>query len=132
MTQQERREAEASWRYYRAAFSRRSLPFPALTILVRIIDRICELGYSERLYAGESLDQLVISARAKPRDRRQTILVVPKEDAVEFRFYPKEGAAEVHTVALDQVESAIDRLLPELAATQKMSSSGVVDGKSEE
>jgi hypothetical protein len=132
MTQQEHQGARESWKYYRSAFGRRSLSFPALAVLGSIIDRICELGYSERLYASESLDHLVISVRPKPRDRRQTILVVPKGDVVEFRFYPEEGAVEAHTVALAEVESAIDRLLPVLVASQKLSNSGAAEGVSEE
>ncbi len=117
MTQHESHTTNDSWHYYRSAFQRRSGPFPNLAVLVAIIDRICEQGYSERLYAGESLDNLVISVRPKPRDRRQTILVIPKGDAVEFRLYGEQGEAEFCTVALDQVESAIDSLLSRLIAS---------------
>jgi len=118
MTQHEHPLTDDSWSYYRSAFRRRSGPFPTLAILVTIIDQICELGYSERLYAGESLDNLVISVRPKPRDRRQTILVIPKGDAVEFRLYGEQGEAEVCTVALDQVGSALDHLLSRLVASR--------------
>jgi hypothetical protein len=116
MTQPKRHTTDDSWSYYRSAFRRRSRHVPALAILATLIDRICERGYSERLYAGESLDNLVISTRPNPRDRRQTILAIPKDDAVEFRLYAEEGEAEVCTVALNQVESAIDRLLSRLSA----------------
>ncbi|HWG42549.1 MAG TPA: hypothetical protein VN688_07160 [Gemmataceae bacterium] len=116
MTQHERHTTDHSWRYYRSAFRRRSGLFPALAPLVTIIDRICQRGYSERLYAGASLDNLVISTHPKPRDHRQTILVIPKEDTVEFRLYAEEGEAEVCTVALNQVESTIDSLLFRLVA----------------
>jgi hypothetical protein len=131
MTQQERQKAKESWTYYRSAFSRRSHHFPSLAIFVPLIDRVCELGYSEKLYADASLDNLVISTHPNPRDRRQTILVIPQENSVEFRLYPKEGQAEVSTVSQDQAASALDRLLPRLAANPETSSSGAADGDSE-
>lgn len=116
MTQPQHQKAEESWSYYRSAFSRRGRLFADLAVLVPLIDRIRELGYSERLYAGASLDNLVISVRPQPRDRRQTILVIPKEESVEFRLYAEDGETETSTVALNQIESEIDRLLPRLAA----------------
>lgn len=117
MTRSEHRNAGESWAYYRSAFSRRSRHFPNLAVLVAVIDRVCELGYAERLYAGASLDNLVISVRPQTSDRHQTILVVPKGESVEFRFYPEDGETEISTTPLNQVESEIDRLLPRLAAT---------------
>ena len=117
MIQHEGQKAAESWRHYRSAFSRRSRHFPNLAVLVALIDRVGQQGYSERLYAGASLDNLVISARPQPCDRRQTILVIPRGDTVEFRFYPEDGEMEISTTALNQVESEIDRLLPRLAAT---------------
>jgi hypothetical protein len=131
MTQQERQKAKESWTYYRSAFSRRSPHFPKLAVFIPIIDRICELGYSEQLYAGASLDNLVISVCSNPRDRRQTILVVPQENTVEFRLYPKDGETEISTVAQDQAASALDRLLPRLADNPQTSSSRAADGDSE-
>ena len=130
MTQQERHKAEESWAYQRSAFNRRSRHFPSLSVLVPLIDRVCELGYSKQLYAGSSLDNFVISVRPNPRDRRQTILVIPQEDMVEFRLYPKDGEAEVATVARDQAASALDRLLPRLTADLAASSSGSGNGDS--
>ena len=124
MTQPERQKAKESWIYSRSAFSRRSHQFPNLTVFVSLIDRICELGYSEKLYAGTSLDNLVISVRPNPRDRRQTILVIPQEKDVEFRLYPKDGEAEVSTVVRDQAAAALDRLLPRLTAQLETLSSG--------
>jgi hypothetical protein len=128
---QPRRKAEESWDYYRSAFGRRSQSFPDLAVFVPLIDRIRELGYSSRLYGGASLDNLVISVHPKPRDRRQTILVVPRTDTVEFRFYRKDGEAEVSTVARDQAASALDRLLPRLAAEDRTSTSGTADDDSQ-
>ncbi len=128
MTQQKRQIAKESWTYHRAALSRRSNHFPNLSIFLPLIDRICELGYSEKFYAGTSLDNLVISILPKPRDRRQTILVIPQENTVEFRLYPKEGEAEIFTVAPDHASSVLDHLLPRLAANSDTSSNGTVDG----
>ena len=130
MTQRERQKAKESWTYHRSAFSRRSHHFPSLAVFVPLIDRVCELGYSEKLYADTSLDNLVISVHPNPRDRRQTILVIPKENAVEFRLYPKDGEAEVSTVAPDQAASALDQLLPRLAANAETSSNGAMDDDS--
>jgi hypothetical protein len=131
MTEQDRRKAEESWTYYRRAFARRSRPFPALAILVSLIDRIHACGFSEQLYAGASLDNLVISVLPNPRDRRQTILVIPQEDAVEFRLYPKGGDAEVTTVARDQAEAALDGLLSRLVAGAETAKGGVAESESE-
>lgn len=130
MTQQECQKAKESWTYYRRAFSRRSAHFPNLAIFVPLTERICELGYSEKLYAGTSLDNLVISVRPNPRDRRETILVIPHEKTVEFRLYPKDGEAEVSTVVWDQAASTLDRLLPRLAVQLEKSSSKNADGGS--
>lgn len=127
MTQQQRQKAEESWDYYRSAFSRRSRDFPRLAVFVPLIDRIRELGYSARLYAAASLDNLVISVRPNPGDRRQTILVIPQENTVEFRLYPKEGEVEIATVDRSQVEEALDRLLPRLSANRASASNGVAD-----
>jgi hypothetical protein len=131
MTQQERQKAKASWSYHRSTFHRRSYLFPNLAVFVPVIDRVCELGYSEKLYADTSLDNLVISVRPNPRDRRQTILVIPKENMVEFRLYPKDGEAEVSKVAPEQAASALDHLLPRLIASLETSTSGTVNGDSE-
>jgi hypothetical protein len=131
MTEQERRQAEESWTYYRSAFSRRSHQFPAATILVSLIDRIVELGYADQLYAGASLDNLVISLRPNARGRRQTIFVIPRGETVEFRLYPKEGEAEVSTVARDWAIATLDCLLPRLAACAKSGSSGTAECKTE-
>ncbi|HTU90662.1 MAG TPA: hypothetical protein VMF69_11355 [Gemmataceae bacterium] len=131
MTQQDRHKAEESWTYYRAVFNRRSRHFPSQAIFLPLIDRIYELGYAEQFFAGTSLDNLVISIRPNPRDRQQTILVVPQEDAVEFRLYPKDGETEVSTVTREQAVSALDRLLPRLAADLETSSRGTADGDSE-
>lgn len=130
MTQSKRPKAEESWQYYRSAFSRRSRLFPNLSIIEPLIDRICELGYSGRLYASSSLDNLVISVWPQPRDRRQTILVIPQEDQVEFRLYPQNGQVEVSTVAQNQAASVLDHLLPRLTA-EVLSSSGAADGESD-
>lgn len=51
MTQQERQKAQESWAYHRSAFSRRSHHFPNLAVFVPLIDRVCELGFYEKLYA---------------------------------------------------------------------------------
>lgn len=129
MTQPEHQKAAESWGYFRSAFARRSRLFPNLAIFGPLIDRICEQGYSEQLYAGASLDNLVISVRPNPPDRRQTILVVPQGDRIEFRLYPKDGSAEVSTVTQDQAASALDRLLPRLTA-KVLSSNGPADSES--
>ena len=126
MTQQHQK-AEESWEYYRSVFSLRSRHFPYLAILVPLIDRTRELGYSARLYAAASLDNLVISARPNPRDRRQTILVIVHENTVEFRLYPKEGEVEVSTVEGGQAAETLARLLPRLAANRETSSSATAD-----
>ncbi len=130
MTQQERQKAKESWIYHRSACHRRSHLFPNLAVLAPVIDRVCELGYSETLYADTSLDNLVISVRPNPRDRRQTILVIPKENMVEFRLYPEDGETEVSTVSPEQAASALDHLLPRLIAGLETSTSGTVDGDS--
>lgn len=127
--QQEHSTLEESWKYYREAFSRRSRSSPSWSVFVSLIDKICQLGYSEQLYAGTSLDNLVISLRPQPRDRRQTILVRVKDEAVEFRFYPTEGEAEVTTVDLTQAEATLEKLLPRLLANPKTwSSEAIGDG----
>jgi hypothetical protein len=131
MTQQERLTAKESWRYHRLAFHRRTHLFPNLAVFVPVIDRVCELGYSEQLYANTSLDNLVISVRPNPRDRRQTILVIPQANMVEFRLYPEDGETEVSTVSTEQAASALDHLLPRLIASLETSTSGTVDGDSE-
>ncbi|MGH7225156.1 MAG: hypothetical protein ACRELF_18195, partial [Gemmataceae bacterium] len=110
MTEQQRQKAEESWEHYRLAFSRRSRLFPSVAIFVPLIDRIRELGYSARLFAAASLDNLVISVRPNPRDRQQTILVIPQENTVEFRLYPKDGEVEVRTVDRSQAIEVLDRL----------------------
>ena len=126
MMQQEHSKPGESWKYYREAFSRRSSFSPPWSVFVSLIDRISRLGYSEQLYAGTSLDNLVISLRPEPRERRQTILVRAKVDAVEFRFYPMEGEAEVSTVDLTQAEATLEKLLPRLLANPKTWSSEAI------
>lgn len=122
-------KAEQSWKHYRSAFDRRSHHFPALAVFVRLIDKICELGYSERLYAGASLDNLVISVLPEPHDRRQTILVIPHDNAVEFRLYPADGAAEISAAAPEQAASAIEKLLIRLIGSDKTSSGGAAQAE---
>lgn len=123
MTQPERLQVRDSWNYYRGAFHRRSRYFPLLSVFVPLIDKIGDLGYSERLYAGVSLDNLIISVHPRPRDRRQTLLLIAKEDAVEFRLYPKEGEAEVCLTPWNRAESTLEVLLPRLLANPTTESS---------
>lgn len=120
-------QAEESWEYYRSAFSRRSRLFPRLAVFVPLIDRVRELGYSAHLYAASSLDNLVISVHPDLRDRKQTILVVPQENMVELRFYPKDGEVEVCTVSWGEAAETLDRLLPRLAANRASANNGVAD-----
>ena len=102
-----------------SAFERRSATSPELVHFLPIIDRVAELGSSEVLYPSTSLDNLVISARPNPYDRRGRILVTPKGNGVELRLYKRDGTTEVSQVGAEQVRSEIERLLPKLIQDQK-------------
>jgi hypothetical protein len=128
MTQQNRHKAVESWEYHRTKYLCASRSFPYLAVYLPLIDRVCELGYSEKLYALSSHDNLVISVRRIPYDRRQTILVIPQENTIEFRLYPRDGEAEIITVVLDQAVPALDRLLPRLTAKPERSSRRIPGG----
>lgn len=130
MTQQNRHKAVESWEYHRTKYLCASRSFPYLAVNLPLIDRVCELGYSEKLYALSSHDNLVISVRRIPYDRRQTILVVPLGETVEFRFYSKDGPAEVSRVTREDAVLVLDRLLPRLAAEVPFDN-GAMDGDSE-
>lgn len=131
MTLQRHEKAEKSWEYYRSKFSVGSRHFPFLAVLVPLIDRIRELGYAEQLYAASSLDNLVISVRPNPRDRRLTILVMPQENTVEFRLYPQDGKVEITTAAWSQAAAVLDQLLPRLTAGPRTSNTASADDKRE-
>jgi hypothetical protein len=111
MTAQEQREARETWDYYRAVFQRRSTLHPELTPVLPILDLICSQGFNDRLYAGTSLDNLVISTRRNPRSRLGTILVLPKRETVEFRLFKNDGAAVTSEVPFQQVAQEAGRLL---------------------
>lgn len=114
MTKNRSEQPGESWSYWRSRFLRAQDQSPRFASFVPIIDRLCELGYDARLYPGTSLDNLVISRQRHAKDRRQSILVIPTDDGVEFRLYRSSGEPEVSRVGTADVVGEISRLLPRL------------------